>query len=488
MTKPKKHQVSLLTALSPIILLVVFLSASIYTFGDNSLNGANQISLLFAAALAIAIAAKQGNDWDHIHDCITASINKAMGAILILLMIGSLSGTWLLSGIVPTMIYYGLEILNPQIFLFASCVIAAIVSLAVGSSWTTAATVGIALVGIGKALGIDEGLVAGAIISGAYFGDKMSPLSDTTNLAPAVAGTELFTHIRYLAYTSAPSILITLIIFLFIGFQYQSDVQLNEVTSMQKSIQENFTITGWLFLVPGLVFVMIIRKIPALPAIFIGAICGAIAAVIFQPALIAGVADEYKGSQQYFVAIMTAFFGSIQIATGNDIVDDLLKSNGMYGMLKTIWLILSAMVFGGAMQAAGLLKRISDAVIEKVHSDTGLVAATAATCGLANVATPDQYLAIAVPGSMYAESFKDRDLAPENLSRTLEDTGTVTSVLVPWNTCGAFQASVLGVATLTYLPFCFFNILSPFMTILFMAFKIKIARLKAPTVEEPAAA
>jgi NhaC family Na+:H+ antiporter len=488
MKNDKIHQVSLFTALSPIILLVGFLAASIYTFGDNSLNGANQISLLFAAALAVAIAAKQGNNWEHIHDCITGSINKAMGAILILLMIGSLSGTWLLSGIVPTMIYYGLEILNPQIFLFASCIIAAIVSLAVGSSWTTAATVGIALVGIGKALGINEGLVAGAIISGAYFGDKMSPLSDTTNLAPAVAGAELFTHIRYLAYTSGPSILISLVIFLLIGFQSQTVVQLDEVASMQQTIQESFNITGWLFLVPGLVFVMIISKIPALPAIFIGAICGAVAAIFFQPELIASVAKTYDGPQQYFVAIMTAFFGSIQIATGNQIVDDLLKSKGMYGMLKTIWLILSAMVFGGAMQAAGLLQRISDAVMEKVHSDTGLVAATAATCGLANVATPDQYLAIAVPGSMYAESYKDRGLAPENLSRTLEDTGTVTSVLVPWNTCGAFQASVLGVATLSYLPFCFFNIISPFMTILFMAFKIKIARLKTPVEEQPAAA
>lgn len=469
-----KRAPTLFEALFPVLFLIGLLSVNVYIFGDSALEGSNQIVLILAAAVAALMAARLGFTWDEIQDGIVRSISSAMSSMLILLLIGSLAGTWMLSGIVPAMIYYGLQILNPTIFLFAACVVCCIVSVATGSSWTTAATVGVALVGIGQALGISEGIVAGAILSGAYFGDKMSPLSDTTNLAPAMAGTDLFTHIRYMTITTVPSIVITLLIFLVIGFVNGGEGNVTETQAILQAIEAKFEINFWLFLVPAIVIVLILRKVPALPALLVGTLLGGLCALIFQPHLVAEVGGAASASG-YFIGIMKAMYGHIAIATTNDTVNELLSSGGMYGMLGTIWLILTAMIFGGVMESAGMLKRIANAIISLVNSAGSLISATVGTCVFFNLTASDQYLAIVVPGRMYSEIYKKKGLAPENLSRTLEDSGTVTSVLIPWNTCGAYHSSVLGISTLTYAPYCFFNIISPLMTMLvgYIGYKIK---------------
>jgi NhaC family Na+:H+ antiporter len=384
------------------------------------------------------------------------------------------------------MIYYGLKILNPTIFLFAACIVCCIVSIATGSSWGTIATVGIALLGIGQALGISVGLVGGAIISGAYFGDKMSPLSDTTNLAPAMAGTDLFTHIRYMMLTTAPSITITLIIFLIWGFTLGADDMVVKNDEVLVVLENTFNLSPWLFAVPVLVIVMIVKKVPATPALLVGSLLGGIFAVIFQPQVvndISGISDNYLKSS--FLSVMNAMGTGISLKSDNSMISELLKAKGMAGMLNTVWLILCAMIFGGVMESCGLLKKIANQIIKFATSTGSLVGSTAATCVFFNLTASDQYMAIAVPGKMYASTFRERGLKPENLSRTLEDSGTVTSVLIPWNTCGATQASVLGVATSVYAPYCFFNIISPFMTVLFAYLNIKIRRLNDDEKRKP---
>ena len=480
--KPLKP--TILQALFPILFLIVALFINVRIFGDAALDGSNQIILMLSAGVASIVAIRLGYKWKKIRTSIVKSISSALSSIIILLLIGSLAGTWLLSGVVPAMIYYGLQVLNPTIFLVAATIVCAIVSVATGSSWTTAATVGIALIGIGTALGLSPGMVAGAIISGAYFGDKMSPLSDTTNLAPAMVGSDLFTHIRYMAYTTVPSITITLIIFLIIGLTQDSSGTTASTQEILEAINGSFYISPVLFLVPIVVIIMIIRKIPAIPAIMFGAILGGIFAAVFQPEVVLSVSEyESLSAEAYYVGIMKAFYGDIQIITGQEIVDDLLSSGGMYGMLGTVWLIVSAMIFGGVMEGTGMLKRIAESIISLVNSTGSLVASTAGTCVFFNITASDQYLAIVVPGRMYTDTYKEKGLAPENLSRTLEDSGTVTSALIPWNTCGAYHANVLGVATFAYLPFAFFNLISPFMTIFYAYMGIKIRTLKDAKTE-----
>ena len=467
-------------ALLPIIFLIALLSLNVYLYGDDSLGGANQLALLLSAAFAAIMGLKSGTSWSSILKGVSNSIASTTPAIIILLLIGSLAGTWLISGIVPTMIYYGLQILNPKIFLVAAAIICAIVSLASGSSWSTIATVGIALLGIGNALVISNGLIAGAIISGAYFGDKMSPLSDTTNLAPAMAGTDLFTHIRYMMYTTIPSFLISLLIFLFIGLSMDSTQNSDDITNLLMAIENSFNISPWLFLVPVIVLLLIMKKVPALPALFAGTLLGGIFAIIFQPHLIVELSGiDSNFFQASYVSVINAMGSETSIDTSNEMINDLLSSGGMYGMLNTIWLIICAMCFGGVMEASGALKMISQSIIQYAESTGSVIATTACTCLFFNVTASDQYLSIVVPGRMYADTFKDKGLTPENLSRTLEDSGTVTSVLVPWNTCGATQSAVLGVATMTYLPFCFFNIISPLMTILYGYLGFKIKKIKS---------
>ncbi len=473
-----KREVTLFESLVPIVILIILLSLNVILF-DDTLEGANQVVLMTAAALAGIIGFRIGFTWFDMRAQIVKTIGSAMPAILILLLIGALSGTWLISGVVPALIYYGLDVLHPKIFLFAAVVIAGIVSLATGSSWSTIATIGVALLGIGDAMGFNKAVVAGAIISGAYFGDKMSPLSDTTNLAPAVAGTDLFTHIKYMTYTTTPSMTITLIIFLIMGFSGTPADTAVRVTEVQTAISDTFNINIWLFLVPVILFVVIIKKMPPLPALSVGVVLGAVAAVIFQPHIITsltGVTNNYAKAS--YIGVMHAIYGSTSIQTPNPSMNDLFSTGGMGGMLQTIWLILSAMVFGGIMEATGMLRKITLSVLKLVKKDASLITSTAVSSIFFNITASDQYISIVVPGEMYKEAFEDRGLKPEVLSRTLEDAGTVTSVLVPWNTGGATQARVLGVPTLSYLPYAFFNIISPLMTIFFAYMNIKIRRYK----------
>ena len=469
---------TLLHALIPIIVLIILLSLNVLFWGDDTLSGSNQMALLFAAAVATVISLMLGVNWKKIKERIVKTIGSSMPSILILLLIGALSGTWLISGVVPALIYYGLEILHPSIFLFAAVVISGLVSLATGSSWSTIATIGIALLGIGDAMGISKAIVAGAIISGAYFGDKMSPLSDTTNLAPAMAGTDLFTHIRYMIYTTGPSMIITLIIFLIIGFTYDFQSSTTDVTAVQTAIKNTFNLNPLLFLVPVILIIIIIKKVPPIPSLLIGSLLGGIAAIIFQPDIIEQISEITNNyAKASYIAVIKAMYGDIAINTGNENVSKLFQTSGMSGMLLTIWLILSAMVFGGVMESSGLLRRITLTIVKFAKSTGSLVFSTAVTCIFFNITASDQYIAIVVPGRMYAKTFKDNNLKPEVLSRTLEDAGTVTSVLVPWNTGGATQSKVLGVPTLEYLPFAFFNYISPVMTILFAYLNIKIRKI-----------
>ena len=471
---------SLLQAVTPIIILIILL----YTSVTLSLDGGNQMGLIFSTVVAGLIGMKLNYKWKDMLDGMTGAINTALPAVIILLLIGALAGTWLISGIVPSIIYYGLKILNPTYFLFATCIISSIVSLATGSSWSTIATVGIAMLGIGTALGIPPGLAAGAIISGAYFGDKMSPMSDTTNLAPAVAGTDLITHIRYMLWTTVPSIIITLIIFLVIGFFFSNEAPTTDVDVLLTTLSSKFYISPILFVVPAIVIFMIIKKIDAIPAILTGAILGGVFAVIFQPEIITSLgANKNLATTSYFEAsyraVIDAMTIKVNIVTENELVNDLLETGGMTKMLDTIWLIVCAMSFGGMMEKLGFLTRITDALISKKKTGKGsLILTTTATCIGFNLTTSDQYLAIVVPGKMFAKAYEERGLAPENLSRTLEDSGTVTSVLIPWNTCGVAQSGVLGIATGEYMFYAFFNIISPIMTVIYGYLGIKIAKLK----------
>lgn len=476
--KEKTSRITLIEALIPIVALIVMLWYNVFfVYGDNALGGSNQFILLLGAAIAVVIGFLNRIPIKQMTHEIYNNIKSTSGAILILLLVGALSGTWLLSGIIPSMIYYGLQILTPSVFLPACVVICAMVSVAIGSSWTTSATIGIALVGIGNSLGIHEGLIGGAIISGSYFGDKVSPMSDTTNLAPALAGTDIFTHIRYMLYTTIPTIIITLVIFTIIGLNLNTH-GVSDTTAIQTSILERFNVTPWVFIAPVIILVMIYKKAEPLVALFCGVLLGGIFAVIFQQELLLELTHrnelEFKS---LYKLIMDTLTSSSQIPTDNEALNELFSSSGMSGMLGTIWLIICAMAFGGVMEAIGALERITEFLLNLFSSVFGLFASTVMSCLALNVTTSDQYLSLVVPGKMFSKAYARKGLAPENLSRTLEDSGTVTSVLVPWNTCAAYNSGVLGIPTLTYLPYAFFNIISPFMTLLFVAFNIKIRRI-----------
>ena len=440
----KTKPVSLSIALLPILFLITLLSLNVYYYGDDALSGANQMTLLLSGAFCSFLAIIRGTPWHNIIEGIRNSISDTLPALLILLLIGALAGTWLISGIVPAMIYYGLQIVNPTYFLIAACIVSAIISLVTGSSWSTIATIGVALLGIGKAIGMSEAMVAGAIISGAYFGDKMSPLSDTTNLAPAMAGVDLFTHIRYMSYTTIPSICITLIIFLFLGLNLDTQTSADDISTIQNAINSKFNISIWLFIVPAIVIGLIIKKIPAIPALFIGTILGGIAAIIFQTEIITELGGSNNYFQNSFTVLMDAMARDVNIVTENGMINELLSTGGMNGMLNTVWLILCAMCFGGSMEASGFLNKLSTSFMKMATNTASLVATTTGTCVFFNLTASDQYLSIIVPGKMFTETYKKNGLAPENLSRTLEDSGTVTSVLIPWNTCGAIQASIIS--------------------------------------------
>lgn len=473
----ENKELSIGEALIPVIALVSMLAYNVYVYGSDALDGSNQFILLMGGAVATIVGVFNKVSFDQMIDEVAENIRATAGAILILLMVGALAGTWLISGIIPSMIYYGLQILNPTIFLAACVIICAIISVATGSSWTTSATVGIALIGIAEALGVSLGMTAGAILSGAYFGDKISPMSDTTNLAPAMAGTDLFTHIRYMLYTTTPTLIVTLIVFTVIGLNIDTSGTAN-TEGIMTSLTAAINVTPWLFAVPVLVIILIVKKTPPLVALLIGTLLAALAALIFQPNIVASIGGgEVLTFKTGYKGLMDAITTDTAIPTDNEALKGLFSSGGMSSMLGTVWLILCAMVFGGIMDAIGALAAISKALLKLFHTTFGLFASTVASCLALNVTASDQYLAIVVPGKMYAQAYKDKGLAPENLSRTLEDSGTVTSVLVPWNTCGAYHSGVLGVDTFHYAGYAIFNWLSPFMTLLFAAFRIKIRQL-----------
>lgn len=481
---PDDIPVNLWQALLPLEILIGFLVLNVQVFGDSATSGPNQFALILAGLIAGFIGFKKKISYDDMLNHVARNIAQTSGAIMILLFVGALTGIWLLSGVIPTMIYYGLKLMDPHIFLASALVIASIVSVTIGSSWSTTATVGVALMSIGKAMGYDPAMIAGAIISGAYFGDKISPLSDTTNLASAVAGVDLFTHIRYMLYTTVPSLSIAFLIFLALSLHHHT-IPMNNQLQLIHDLKKTFHITPWLFIIPLAVIILIAMKTRPLIALFAGVILGVIAVLIFQKKLLLTLAgQEHLNSREAYRQITWAIVGDLSIPTDNPQLKDLFQSSGMFGMLSTIWLIISAMFFGGMMEAIGALKRISLALLKALHGIFGLFAATDLTCILFNATASDQYLAIVVPGKMYKQAFDDAGLAPENLSRTLEDSGTVTSVLVPWNTGGAYNSKVLGVSTYDYFIYAFFNLISPVMTLIFAYFRIKIRFLNPDKLRE----
>ncbi|WP_055436982.1 Na+/H+ antiporter NhaC family protein [Lacinutrix algicola] len=466
-------ELNIFEALIPVVILMSLLAYNIFFVEGQEWFGGytNQIILLIGGFVAMIGGFLNKVSFKIMVKEVWENLRSVFTPILILFFVGALAGTWLVSGIIPAMVYYGLQVLNPSIFLPASVIIAAIISIATGSSWTTSATVGIALIGIGSALGIPSGMIAGAVISGAYFGDKMSPLSDTTNLAPAMAGTDLFTHIRYMTITTVPTIVITLIVFAILSTTVDTTGSA-DISGLLATMDATFNITPWLFTVPLVVVGLILLKTKPLIALGIGVTLAAVFAFIFQPEILNGIADTKIG------AITNAILTDTSIVTDNPKLNDLFSSGGMNGMIWTILLICCAMVFGGIMDAIGALARITKALLSIATTVFGLFASTVISCLGLNTIASDQYLALVIPGKMFKKAYQDKGLAPENLSRTLEDSGTVTSVLIPWNTCGAYQSGVLGVGVGEYFVYAVFNWLSPFTTLFFAALNIKIKLLK----------
>jgi len=484
-TPPYRPTPSIWQAMVPVFLLVGLLSSSVYLFGDESSSGPNQIALILGAGLCIAIGLYNGQSWKDLENGITRGLSVSVGASLILLVVGSVIGTWIVAGIVPTMIYYGLLLLAPSFFYPAACLLCAVVATATGSSWTTAGTIGIALIGIATAHDLHLGLAAGAVISGAYFGDKMSPLSDTTNLAPAVAGSDLFAHIRHMVWTTTPSFVTALTLFLLVGLFTSQPESTTEIDSFLEVLESQFSIGPHLLIPVIVVLGLVTARVPAFPALLIGALLGGAFAMVFQ----SGVLLNYMGDSELPTSVSlvkgvwVAMYGGFESRSGNVALDELLSRGGMASMLTTVWLIMCAMIFGAVMETAGLLQVIASRILTLVRGTGSLISATLLTSFGMNVLASDQYIAIVLPGRMFRDEYERQRLDPKNLSRTLEDSGTLTSVLVPWNTCGAFMSQTLGVATLTYAPFVFFNILNPFVAATYGALGIGIHRLQEPLPE-----
>ncbi len=471
---------TILDALIPLIILITLLSTSVYLFGSDSSYGPNQIALLIAAGAALIVGLKNGYQWFELEESIVKGISLSLGAIMILLVVGSLIGTWMLAGTVPTLIYYGLQVINPSWFYPACCILCAIVAMSIGSSWTTAATVGVALMGVSEGMGLSAAITAGAVISGAYFGDKLSPLSETTNLAPAIAGSNLFAHIQHMLWTTVPSFILAVIIFTVIGLTSDVSGQSEQIAKFSNILQSNFNI-GITTLVPLFVLLALaIKKMPAFPAVFIGALLGGLWAVLFQQDLIAAMNEGKNGFTAQLSLVWTTMHSGVKMDVGNESLNSLLSRGGMASMMNTTWLIITALTFGGVMEKVGLLRKIVEIILHAAKSTGSMITSTILTCVGTNLITADQYMAIVMPGRMYKEEFERRGLDSVNLSRSLEDGGTITSPLIPWNTCGAYMSGTLGVATLDYFMYCFFNLINPILAIFFAYLGVKILRLTPP--------
>lgn len=472
-----KRRPSALLSLVPIAVLVIMLTVTIKAFGSDALGGASQITLLTVSALCVLIGMGYLNvPWASFEKAITKNVASVSSALVILLLIGALGGVWMVSGVVPALVYYGVQIIHPDVFLASTCAICALVSVMTGSSWTTIATIGIALMGIGRAQGFADGWVAGAIISGAYFGDKISPLSETTTLASGSLGVPLFKHIRYMLITTVPSMCLALVIFAIGGlFAHTSSSQ--DIDTFTEAISQRFNITPWLLAVPVLTGVLIARRTPPVITLFLSSVMAVAAALVWQPGVLAEIAPSP------FTAAMKSLYGSTALHTDNDMLAALVATRGMGGMMDTIWLIICAMCFGGTMAASGMVGGITRLFIHLVKGRTSLVASTATTGLMLNVAIADQYLCILLTGNMFRDVYDEQGYERRLLSRTTEDAVTVTSVLVPWNTCGMTQSTVLGVPTFAYLPYCFFNIISPLMSVIVAATGYKIFKRKSDRQE-----
>ncbi|MBE6243703.1 MAG: sodium:proton antiporter [Bacteroidales bacterium] len=470
-------------SLIPFILLIAALGLVIKVFGTDALAGASQVALLFGAGVVVAISLIFYKiPWKVFEDSILDNITAVGTSILILLLIGAVSGSWMISGVVPTMIYYGMKVIFPEIFLFATCVICALIAVMTGSSWTTIATVGVALVGIGTAQGYEPGWIAGAIISGAYFGDKVSPLSDTTVLASSSAGTPLFTHIRFMMVTTVPSFVITLIIFLIVSLLHDVP-SAAQVADISNGLKVTFNITPWLLLVPVITALLIVKKVSAIVTLFIAAVIAGITALIFQPHIIYavanGIAPDASADLSFlegFKGLFISYYGNTAIDTGNAALNDLVATRGMTGMLGTVFLIIAAGTFGGTLVGSGMLQSLTEMLTRFIRRRVAMVASTVGTGIFANMITGDQYLSIILTSRLYKDLYEKRGYESKLLSRSVEDSATVVSVLIPWNSCGMTQATVLKVATLEYLPYCFFNILSPLMSVFIATIGYKIVR------------
>lgn len=467
-----------MVSLIPLVVLAALLFLVITAFGSDSINGGSQIALLSASSVCVMLATTLYNcSWRRLEDEIIENIRSSASAIIILLLIGSIAGTWMVSGVVPTLICYGLKVIHPSWFLAATCIICAVVSIMTGSSWTTIATIGVALMGIGRAMGFSEGWIAGAIISGAYFGDKISLLSDTTVLASSTAGVPLFTHVRYMLITTIPSFVIALLVFLIKSLSFAPTLD-GESIIFSETLRESFNITPWLLLVPIITALLIARKLPAIVTLFVATLLAALSIAIFQPHLLSELAGgaTSNGFITGFKGVLTACFGSTSLDTGVGEVNDLVSTRGMAGMMNTVWLILCAMCFGGVMTGSGMLGALTKLFLKFVRRTTTTVAATVGAGIFFNLATADQYISIILTGRLFRDMYNKAGLEPRLLSRSVEDSATVTSVLVPWNSCGMTQATVLGISTFAYLPYCIFNYLSPLMSILVATLGYKIFR------------
>ncbi len=470
----EERETTVLMALIPIAVLVTILALVIKVFGVDAVEGSSQIALLVASSVAAFIAIVICRcKWSTLEKAIAENIKTSASAIIILLLIGAVAGTWMLSGVVPTLMYYGLHIIHPKVFLAVACIICAIVAIVTGSSWTTIATIGVALMGVGEAQGFSEGWVAGAIISGAYFGDKISALSDTTVLASSTVRVSLFEHIRYMTITTIPSFAIALVVFLIVSFTYAANNVVN-VAELSDVLNNSFNISAWLLIVPFVTMVLIARRLPALVTLFLSVAMACVAMVIFQPEIV----QEIGGGGEYstFRALIQICSTSTSLDTGNAMVNDLVATSGMQGMLNTIWLVLCAMCFGGVMSGSGMLSAITRLFAKFVYRTASIVASTLATGIFANILIADQYISIIITGETFRELYKKRGLEGRLLSRSVEDAATVVSVLIPWNSCGMTQSTVLGVATMTYLPCCLFNLISPLMSLLMAIVGYKIVR------------
>ena len=465
-------EIGLKKSMIPVLILISLLFYNIIYFENNDWLGdyTYHYILIFTSLIATLLGVSEGVKITHVLKKIFSSIKSISTPIIILLLVGALAGSWKVSGIIPAMVYYGLNLVDPAIFLPLTLIVSTLVSLTTGSSYTTSATVGIALVAVGIAFNIPAGMTAGAVISGAYFGDKMSPLSDTTNLAPAMAGTDLYSHIKYMAYTTIPTYVLTLIIFIILSYNLDisSTGEMSEINNLSNTILNDFYISPILFIVPALVILLAFLKVRPIIALGVGILSAILFSIIFQNNILNSIDPSLTNS------LLQSVFSDTSIPTENARIERLYDSGGMKGMLWTIYLTISAMVFGGSMDGIGALRKITNFLLSKAKTTFGLFASTAVSCLGINIVASDQYLAIVIPGKMFKDAFEEKNLSAVNLSRTLEDTGTVTSALIPWNTCGAYHYGVLGVSVTDYFIYAIFNWLSPITTLIYAAFMIKI--------------